>query len=205
MNTKNILRSSAKWFLLVTVIGVILVSIVFGAICRPKDFETVNVFITSKSCDNIKMTELLEQTTSCQVSVAQYSFTNSNYYNVLSTSGMLLSDIIIIPQSIVPDKNLDKEFAPLTSDLLKKYGINDNDMEFINYANDSLPYALKVWDNETKTNRLEPLVNFDDVQENYYLLVNITRPNAAPYSTAKNTSTNAFVALATLLNYKAEN
>lgn len=203
MNVKNIFRSCAKWFLLVAVIGAILVSIAFGIICRPKDFETVNLFVTAKSCDRLALTELVENSAACKANVAQYSFTNKNYYDVLSTSGMLLSDIIIIPQSIVPEKNLDKEFAPLTSALLAQYGIDSTGLEFIDYAEDNLPYALKVWDNETKINKLQNLVNFDDVAENYYLLVSITRPNAAPYSVAKNTSSNAFVALAAMLNYDA--
>lgn len=200
MIKKRVLQNCWKWFALVAILGAILTGAAFGAVTKPKDFETVNLFVTSTSCKNTEVKQLTETATNAYVTVSHYRIDSKGYKEALATSGMLLGDILILPQSLFPQKSAHKDYAPLTEEILSKYSVRCEELKFLTSEEDGQPYALTVYDKENNVDLFKDLISFDGEEEPYVLLISKTRPNASPFSTAKFTSDNAFKALAALLN-----
>lgn len=188
----------SRWaVLLLTILCVtLIVHFVYEEIYKPKAYETVNIFVTAESCENVKLGNAVRDKLSVKTTVSGYSLEDKYYKESLQTSGLILADLLVIPQSLLPEKSVDKEFAPLKAENLLKYGINCENYDF--YVKDNVNYAVKVYDAETKNNLMEQWAKFDG-KEDYYVLINLARPNAAPYSSGKTTTDNAFYALAILL------
>ncbi|MDE7454228.1 MAG: hypothetical protein K2M64_00160, partial [Clostridia bacterium] len=152
-------------------------------------------FITAKSCDNIAVNKTLSEALDVEINVSSYSLDDKYYKESLQTSGLLMADLLVLPKSLLPENSIDKEFVPLKTDELKLFGIDCGNLEF--YVKNGENYAIKIYDDTTKTNLFDKWTKFEG--EDYYLLLNNVRPNAAPYSSGKVTTTNAFVALSIML------
>ena len=196
MKLKTELKS--RWFalLVIALCCVVVVHFAYDTLTAPKDYETINVFITAKSCDNIAVNRALSEALDVKINVSSYSLEDKYYKESLQTSGLLMADILILPKSLLPENSIDKEFAPLQNAELERFGIDCDKLQF--YVKDDVSYAIKIYDNTTNLNLLDKWTKFDG--EDYYLLLNVARPNAAPYSSGKTTTTNAFAALAVMLS-----
>lgn len=196
MKLKTELKS--RWFtlLVIALCCVVIVHFAYDSLTAPKDYETINVFITAKNCDNIAVNRTLSKALDVKINVSSYSLEDKYYKESLQTSGLLMADLLILPKSLLPENSIDAEFVPLKTDELTQFGIDCSKLEF--YVKNDVNYAIKIYDATAKTNLLEKWAQFEG--EDYYLLLNIARPNAAPYSSGKVTTANAFTALAVMLN-----
>lgn len=187
----------SRWFALIVIAicCVVVIHFAYDALTSPKDYETINIFITAKSCDNIAVNRALSESLDVKINVSSYSLEDKYYKESLQTSGLLMADILILPKSLLPENSIDKEFVQLKTDELERFGIDCDKLQF--YVKNEDNYAIKIYDDTAKTNLLDKWTKFEG--EDYYLLLNIARPNAAPYSSGKTTTTNAFSALAILL------
>jgi len=195
MNLKRELSSRCVLLIIIILLCVIGVHFAYDAITAPKAFETINVFVTASRCDHIKLGKTIQDAIGVKTTISGYALDDKYYKESLQTSGLLMSDLLILPKSLLPENSIDKEFAPLKEAELTEYGIDCENLEF--YVKNNQNYALKIYDNTTKLNLMKQWAEFDG--EDYYLVINISRPNAAPYSAAKTTTSNAFSALAIIL------
>lgn len=191
---KSVFISCCKWFILIVLVVIVAVNLLFSNLTQPKDYQTINIFISAESCDK---SAIKAASTAENCAVYCYSESNSYYSSLLSTNGMLLCDILIVSENYLPTDTIEKEYAPLEDDFLSAYGIYCSDFTF--YEKDGVPYALLVYEKDSQTDLLRDKVNFGETDLKYYLIVNSSRPNAAPYSVAQITSDNAFTTLALLL------
>lgn len=195
MKLKTELKSRWVALIVIALCCIVVVHFAYDSITAPKDYETINVFVTAKSCDNLALNRTLSEKLDAEIAVSSYSLEDKYYKESLQTSGLLMADLLILPKSLLPENSIDKEFVPLKTDELASFGIACDQLEF--YVKNEVNYAIKIYDDTTKTNLLDKWAKFEG--EDYYLLLNVARPNAAPYSSDKVTTTNAFAALAVLL------
>ena len=199
MNKKKLLLSCCKWFIVIAACAVIGINSLFSQICKPKAHETIVIFITGQSCKQDEIVKIVQESVGAQTSASCHPVDSEQYYALLSTSGLLRSDILILPESLLPQKTVENDYAPITEQDMKylNAGIYGN-LTF--FTKNDVPYALEIRNYSQNFNLLGDLIDFGKSEENHYLLINKSRPNAAPYSNAKQTSDNAYRALASLLN-----
>ena len=192
---KNILSYSAKWFVLIIVAATLLWAVVFDAMTQPKDTETINVFVTANSCDIDKIKQKIA-TDGITTGVTFATETDSYYPIQFSTVALINSDIIIMSSDRIPQEDAKMQYAELSEELLQKHGLDKKTLSFVGCQGKN--YAIVVFDKQNGINLLDGLAVFDE-EKVYCVAVNVTRPNAYPYSDDKENTENAFVALAKLL------
>lgn len=192
---KNILSYSAKWFVLIIVAATLLWAVVFDAMTQPKDTETINVFVTANSCDTDKIKQKIA-TDGIATGVTFATETDSYYPIQFSTVALINSDIIIMSSDRIPQEDAQMQYAELSEELLQKHGLDEKTLSFVGCQGKN--YAIVVFDKQNGINLLDGLAVFDE-EKVYCVAVNVTRPNAYPYSDDKENTENAFVALAKLL------
>ena len=193
---KNILSYSAKWFVLIIIASIVLWSFVFGSITKPADTEKITLFLTAEASDEAKIKDKIALN-GITTSVVSASETDKYYSAQFTTTALITADLIVMNADKMPTSHADMQFAPLNSALLDKFGIGER--TFV--TSEDTPYAIVVYDKQNGINLLNGLARFDE-NNVYCIAVNVTRPNAAPFSTADKTTDNAFVALSKLLAAK---
>ena len=188
--------------------GVILVSILFWLsfftiFYSYKDYEQVQIFITSHTYYSNIEEQLLKnvnENTLKNIVVTHVSYDDDNYDSALVTVGMLDSDILILPESVLNHHTIEYEFIELSDSYLDIYGIDLSNFELLTISD--TVYAIKVYDSETKTSNLNEYVSFSYEDTNdYYILINASSINAGDYGVVEqNTTTNVFKVLKELLN-----
>ncbi len=193
---KNILSYSAKWFVIVALAAVLLWAFVFDNITKPADTETISLFLTAEASDSTKIKErmAMDGITTSVVTAAE----TDTYYSVqFTTTALMTCDLVVMNVKQMPEAHADLQFAPLGTDLLTKYGLDETKLTLV--RSEGTAYGIVVYDKEHGINLLDGLARFDESKV-YCIAVNVTRPNAAPFSEAKQTTDNAFVALSGLLS-----
>lgn len=193
MNRKNVLRYCLVKFAVAVVISIVVWTLIFNGITAPKDYQTINVFISAAKADGYEIRSRVQSARDVKrADVTTVSEKDVNYAVMLSTVGINDCDILILPKSAFTADGDVSSFAPLTGVM----GADEERYSFLS-AN-GVNYALVVFDKQNGIDLLGDLVEFDDDQV-YCMAINATRPNAAPYSDGKHTTDNAFAAFAALI------
>lgn len=197
MNKKNILTYSLGLFVVVIALSVALWSFIFTELSAPKDYQTLNVFITANSGERSYIEDALLSVDGVKKSNATLTAEKDEYYGTqLSSIGLFNCDLLILNVNALPQKNLSDQFAPLEKDFLKTYGFDVDNLAFVFRENNN--YAVIVFDKQNDVDLLKGFVTFDETQV-YCVVINAERPNATPYSKGDNVTDNAFKGLFNLL------
>ncbi len=198
MNRKTVLSYSIGWFIAVIVVSILAWQFAFDGISAPKKYQTLNAFITAEKCNFVLLENKLSAIDGVKsVSVTASSEKSDYYGDRLTTTGLINSDILILNLSVMPQKNLDVQFAELDENVLKTYGINADDYVF--YTVEGKNYGIVVYDKENGINLFDGIIEFDE-NEKFVLSLSTYRPNAVTDHNTKNTSDNAYKALKILLS-----
>lgn len=198
MNKKNILTYSLGLFVIVIALSIAVWSFVFTELTTPKDYQTLNVFITANSGERSYIKDNLQSIDGVKKSDVILTAEKDEYYGAqLSSVGLFNCDLLILNVNDLPEKNLSDQFAPLEKDFLKTYGLDVDNLTFVFKEDNN--YAVIVFDKKNNVDLLKGIVNFDETQV-YCAVINAERPNAAPYSKGDNVTDNAFKGLVNLLS-----
>lgn len=193
---KKLLINDIKWFVLIILASIIAWTSVFSILNKPKDYETLKLFISTSSYSEEKINEHLNNEEQYKdVIIHGLDITNENYTASLQTNGVLYSDILILNEEVLEFEGLDSAFVKLENDYLSQYGIDLNDYELI-YVNET-PIGIVIYNGFT--NILSEYMTFGG-NNKYFLCLNTESYHVDKYSVKeKNVSNKAFETLATLL------
>ena len=193
---KKLLINDIKWFVLIILASIIAWTSVFSILNKPKDYETLKLFISTSSYSEERINEELNSDNQYKdVIIHGIDITNENYTASLQTNGILFSDLLILNEEVLEFEGLDSAFVKLENDYLSQYGIDLNDYELI-YINET-PIGIVIYDGTT--NLLSEYMTFGG-NSKYFLCLNTESYHVDKYSVKeKNVSNKAFETLATLL------
>lgn len=200
-------RLKLNFFVPITLTIITLMSVswvaLFNKLDQPKANEKIQIFIASNAYRDELSTNLaagLKDVGVKSVSLKAVSQDSSLFYTMLSTVGVLDSDLLILPYTILKGIGEMGEFVPLERDTLRTYNIDTSDHEL--WTHDSKNYALKIYDASSKTNYLDTYFLLSD-SEDYYVALNKNTCNALAHpNNDKTSSDRAFYALNVLLSNK---
>ena len=193
---KKLLIKNIKWFVLIILASIIAWTSVFSILNKPKDYETLKLFISTSSFSEEKINEHLNNEEQYKdVIIHGLDITNENYTASLQTNGVLYSDILVLNEDVLEFEGLDNAFVKLENNYLSQYGIDLNDYELI-YVNET-PIGIVIYDGTT--NLLSEYMTFGG-NSKYFLCLNTESYHVDKYSVKeKNVSNKAFETLAALL------
>lgn len=193
---KKLLINDIKWFVLIILASIIAWTSVFSILNKPKDYETLKLFISTSSFSEEKINEHLNNEEQYKdVIIHGLDITNENYTASLQTNGVLYSDILVLNEDVLEFEGLDNAFVKLENNYLSQYGIDLNDYELI-YVNET-PIGIVIYNGTT--NLLSEYMTFGG-NSKYFLCLNTESYHVDKYSVKeKNVSNKAFETLATLL------
>lgn len=193
---KKLLINDIKWFVLIILASIIAWTSVFSILNKPKDYETLKLFISTSSFSEEKINEHLNNEEQYKdVIIHGLDITNENYTASLQTNGVLYSDILVLNEDVLEFEGLDNAFVKLENNYLSQYGIDLNDYELI-YVNET-PIGIVIYNGTT--NLLSEYMTFEG-NSKYFLCLNTESYHVDKYSVKeKNVSNKAFETLATLL------
>ena len=193
---KKLLINDIKWFVLIILASIIAWTSVFSILNKPKDYETLKLFISTSSFSEEKINEHLNNEEQYKdVIIHGLDITNENYTASLQTNGVLYSDILVLNEDVLEFEGLDNAFVKLENNYLSQYEIDLNDYELI-YVNET-PIGIVIYDGTT--NLLSEYMTFGG-NSKYFLCLNTESYHVDKYSVKeKNVSNKAFETLAALL------
>ena len=193
---KKLLINNIKWFVLIILASIIAWTSVFSILNKPKDYETLKLFISTSSFSEEKINEHLNNEEQYKdVIIHGLDITNENYTASLQTNGVLYSDILVLNEDVLEFEGLDNAFVKLENNYLSQYEIDLNDYELI-YVNET-PIGIVIYDGTT--NLLSEYMTFGG-NSKYFLCLNTESYHVDKYSVKeKNVSNKAFETLAALL------
>ena len=193
---KKLLINDIKWFVLIILASIIAWTSVFSILNKPKDYETLKLFISTSSFSEEKINEHLNNEEQYKdVIIHGLDITNENYTASLQTNGVLYSDILVLNEDVLEFEGIDNAFVKLENNYLSQYGIDLNDYELI-YVNET-PIGIVIYDGTT--NLLSEYMTFGG-NSKYFLCLNTESYHVDKYSVKeKNVSNKAFETLAALL------
>lgn len=199
---KRKLNYNLSGYLAIIILSVVLWTSVFSLITRYKNYEQIQIFVTSEAIsqnfrDNLQYS--LNSNEIKDIQITQISYDNQYYDSNLVTHGMLDCDILILPEIVISATGVN-DFVVLNNSLLDNYGI---DYTIFNYLEVSdLNYGIKIYDSETKINLLDGYVYFsNDESNNYYMFVNKASVNAGDFGVQiSETTENAYLVLKEILS-----
>lgn len=193
---KKLLINDIKWFVLIILVSIIAWTSVFSILNKPKDYETLKLFISTSSFSEEKINEHLNNEEQYKdVIIHGLDITNENYTASLQTNGVLYSDILVLNEDVLEFEGLDNAFVKLENNYLSQYEIDLNDYELI-YVNET-PIGIVIYDGTT--NLLSEYMTFGG-NSKYFLCLNTESYHVDKYSVKeKNVSNKAFETLAALL------
>ena len=193
---KKLLINNIKWFVLIILASIIAWTSVFSILNKPKDYETLKLFISTSSFSEEKINEHLNNEEQYKdVIIHGLDITNENYTASLQTNGVLYSDILVLNEDVLEFEGLDNAFVKLENNYLSQYEIDLNDYELI-YVNET-PIGIVIYDGTT--NLLSEYMTFGG-DSKYFLCLNTESYHVDKYSVKeKNVSNKAFETLAALL------
>ena len=193
---KKLLINDIKWFVLIILASIIAWTSVFSILNKPKDYETLKLFISTSSFSEEKINDHLNNEEQYKdVIIHGLDITNENYTASLQTNGVLYSDILVLNEDVLEFEGLDNAFVKLENNYSSQYGIDLNDYELI-YVNET-PIGIVIYDGTT--NLLSEYMTFGG-NSKYFLCLNTESYHVDKYSVKeKNVSNKAFETLATLL------
>lgn len=174
---------------------------VFNKLDAPKSHERLQLFLASNEYQE-NFAETLNTTLKPpgvkDITLKALSVESPLFYTMLSTVGILDSDLLILPAHVINGIGTLNDFIALDTTLLNDFNIDTTDLTY--FTNDNHHYGIKLYDGESKTNYLPAYFSFTST-EDYYVLMNTNTYNAGEYG-QKGTvsSTSAFTFLALLLN-----
>ena len=93
---KKLLIYNIKWFVLIILASIIAWTSVFSILNKPKDYETLKLFISTSSFSEEKINEHLNNEEQYKdVIIHGLDITNENYTASLQSNGVLYSDILV--------------------------------------------------------------------------------------------------------------
>lgn len=152
------------WFLVIFFVVSVAFYYLFDVIKNPSYNERINVFIAINYVDSNKMEKDLyegyDDTQIKEISI-DYSDPNDNYFNmVYQTRGLVNTDILILPISLLKDKMYSQYFSAIDDNIIKQY--TDNNINFVNSEN--VNYGINV------TNFIASYTN--EINDEYYMFFN---------------------------------
>ena len=174
-------RLKVGGYLLIVMGSIIFWISLFNQINQPNPDEKIQLFISAESYDQslLENIESISNDEILDISIVCVPTSDDDYNATLLTQGMLESDLLILPKTVL-DASDDSSFVPLTSTFLIDNQIDDSSLVF--YSIDTINYAIQVYDGLTKTNLLPGLVTFDESDSNdYFLVLNNISSNLGVY------------------------
>lgn len=196
---KKLLIKNIKWFVLITLASIIIWTSIFSSINKPKDYETLQIFISSSSYKEESLKETLNKDNSYKDVIIYSADEDNKYYtSLLETSGILSCDLLIVNKSLVLTDGAESTFVPLSQEYLSSYKIDLSKYQLVNKNN--ITYGIVIYDKENNINLLGDYITFDSDQI-YCLCLNTISYHVGVYSNKiNNVSNKAFETLANLLN-----
>lgn len=184
----------------VTVMSVSWINL-FNKLDAPRKTEKIEIFIaTNQYVENLGdlLSTGLKESGVKAVNIHAVAPESALFYTMLSSVGVLDSDLLVLPSSVIEGIGETDDFVLLDSAFLKDYAIAGDEYEY--WTNTKGKYGIKIYDAQTKFNYLDKYFWINSA-EDYYIAVNTNTVNSAPYSkVSENTSNRAFLALSFLLN-----
>ena len=175
---KKLLINDIKWFVLIILASIIAWTNVFSILNKPKDYETLKLFISTSSFSEEKINEHLNNEEQYKdVIIHGLDITNENYTASLQTNGVLYSDILVLNEDVLEFEGLDNAFVKLENNYLSQYEIDLNDYELI-YVNET-PIGIVIYDGTT--NLLSEYMTFGG-NSKYFLCLNTESYHVDKYS-----------------------
>jgi len=169
---------------------------VYQKIEEPKEYEKIVLFVSGTVIDNNLENDIKISCNVRKVSIQEANIDDQYYGVLLQTSGMLMSDLLIIKKEILEDGNSRYSFVEITDEIIESYDF-PIDLTFVEIEDEK--YGIVVYDKENNINLLAGKVSFDS-DDVYVLVINKGSCNASPYGTDKNITDNAFKAIKELVN-----
>ena len=161
-----------KWYLylLSLIVATILLTWLFSFFPDVKRKEIINVYIMSYGINEDKINHFFDANKPDEIKQVHTSFTNENsLYSEYSfqTKGILDSDVLILPYSLIEGYELNNYFVTIDS-ILNGY----------NYlVKDEVKYGIKVYDYASHRSYLDEYIlyglSFENNEQNYYLFINL--------------------------------
>lgn len=178
-----------KWYLFIAwlIISCILCITAVDLAIKPKDEETISIFIGAYSVDiNGLKNDLTEKSPNYlrEVNVQAYSILDQYFAMYYQTYGTIKADIVIIPESKIRDDTAETTYAILDKNYLKNYSLS-SDLYYIN----GNYLGIKIFDKElSKDNQFIKYTN-DEIKEDYYAFIKCSsihagKLNDSEYDTA---------------------
>lgn len=93
---------------------------------------------------------------------------DNNYLSVLNTQGIIVSELLILPQSVLDTSNLENAFAEIDNDMLSSLNLLNIDLTFYSHNGKNIGVVLF----NTELNNITNYINFDNDEETYIILFN---------------------------------
>lgn len=163
----------SKWFFYIplAVLIIVLQCFALDVVTKPAIEETVSMFLTCNSCDEMLLSEINDDLPEGirRFDLGIFSRDNSFYGPYFNTYGKD-SDMVVLTQKFSDMCDCAKYFAPIDEELIKS---RLGDVELF-YYND-VPYGVKIYDKDTKEGMATDRIDYckDGEEENVYLFFNV--------------------------------
>ena len=132
--------------------------------------EKVTIYIAAQDVKNEELETLLEERLLDDklkdITINFDDYNDSNFYVKLNTIGLIKTDLVILPESVISNLHVLYEFTHLDNEYISNYIELEND-DYLELS--GIKIAIKIKDENMK--RLKDYITYEN--EKYYLLIRI--------------------------------
>lgn len=192
-------RTSFKAYLIIILSSLLFWSILFNLGNKESELETFQIFIVSTGYDPSMKSELESKGENLGISefnVYHITYDDDLFSEIFITQGMMESDILILPKSILESAG-SGDFIDVTTVISQIETLNET--EITTYNLNDQPIGIMIYDDDSQTNLLSDYLSFDGVSEDYYLAINNLTIHAGDLSNQSNQTTDYIFSILTWL------
>lgn len=177
----------------VNIIVILIISVVFSyslgnLVYKIPKYEKIEIFISSSYIDEDYLSSKMKIDSVKEINIIPRSINNNYYEESLQTIG-IYSDLLIIPEKYLNNKEKAFSFSSINKSYFEECNLDLSSFELIVYENNI--YGIVIYDKNKNINLFKDKIVFEN-DDRYILCIGKNTPNVVNTPTSKKETNNAY-------------